>query len=225
MMLFVMLLLSVSFVLAVAALARPQHSDANDSLAQQGMGIVALHWGPPPLANVTALCPTEVEYCLKSACATGSGCAVEVKRTLQAGKEPAYLGENSCPRQLSHMLGASALPYYKHSGGAIIGEPMLAIFGCYFSHYPPPGIVWQGGPANATGADVTPASVDTFEFLISNCGVLVQKLIDQGEDGRAELDAALESNNPIGGENLMKVLGCYFLSPHYRHHTQSATLQ
>ena len=215
-----MLWMSVSFVLAVVVLTRPKHSDANDSLAQQGTGIVALRWGPPTLANVTALCPAEVDYCLKSACDDGDpGCTVEAKRALQAGKDPESLGHNSCPRQLYHMLGANALPYYKYMGMAILGEPMLAIFGCYFSHYPPPGIAWQGGPANATGADVTPASVDTFEFMISNCGVLVQKLVDQGEDGRRELDAALESNNPIGGENLMKVLGCYFLSPHYRHHT------
>lgn len=219
-----MLWLSVSFVLAVVVLTRPQHSDASDTLAQQGTEIVALRWGPPTFANVTALCSAEVDYCLKYACAgTGSGCTAEAERALQAGtEEPESLGQNSCPRQLSHMLGASALPNYRDTG-VILGEPMLAVFGCYFSHYPPPGIRWEGGPANATGANVTAASVDTFEFLINNCGVLVQKLVDQGDDGRAELDAALESNHPIGGENLMKVLGCYFLTPHYRHHTESAT--
>jgi hypothetical protein len=64
---------------------------------------------------------------------------------------------------------------------------------------------------------------EQFEFTIHNCGAAVQRLLDS--DHGYEFDAAQNTAHPTGSEELMTVLGCYFLTPHYYHQQQQQQQQ
>ena len=64
---------------------------------------------------------------------------------------------------------------------------------------------------------------EQFEFTIHNCGAAVQRLLDS--DHGYEFDAAQNTAHPTGSEELMTVLGCYFLTPHYYQQQQQQQQQ